>query len=31
MNQALDTHLSDVGLLAPSASPTPSKESRPQL
>ena len=31
MNQALDAHLSDVGLLAPNASPTPSEESRPWL
>ena len=31
MNQALNTHLSDVGLLAPSASPTPSEESHPRL
>ena len=31
MNQALDAHLSDVGLLAPNASPTSSEESRPWL
>ena len=31
MNQALNTHLSDVGLLAPSASPTPSEGSRSRL
>ena len=29
MNQALDAYLSDVGLLAPSASPTPLEESHP--
>ena len=31
MNQALDAHLSFVGLLVPSALPTPLEESRPQL
>ena len=31
MNQALDAHLSDVGLLAPNALPTPSEESSPWL
>ena len=31
MNQALDAHLSFVGLLVPSASPTPLEESHPRL